>query len=124
MATVQRDVPFGTAASGSGQQLLCDVYSPSPSAAGFAELPDGQRAGMLVVHGGGWFIGEKEQLEGYARGLSDMGYVCVSCLQQLRPADRGCERHGRRPRHQLLHERHQLDGCLFRHERYGLEARC
>ena len=77
MATVQRDVPFGTAASGSGQQLLCDVYSPSPSAAGFAELPDGQRAGMLVVHGGGWFIGEKEQLEGYARGLSDMGYVCV-----------------------------------------------
>ena len=41
---------------------------------------------MLVVHGGGWFIGEKEQLEGYARGLSDMGYVCVSCLQQLRPA--------------------------------------
>ena len=26
MATVQRDVPFGTATSGSGQQLLCDVW--------------------------------------------------------------------------------------------------
>ena len=57
--------------------LLCDVFTPPASAAPFPGLPDDSRAGVLVIHGGGWMTGEKEQLEGYAIGLSRKGYVCV-----------------------------------------------
>ena len=72
--TVERDVVFGTTTTGTGQELLCDVYRPDAAAPGF---PSGRRAGVLVVHGGGWFLGEKEQLESYATGLAEQGYLAV-----------------------------------------------
>ena len=34
-----------------GRELLCDVFTPPDSAAPFPDLPDGLRAGVLVVHG-------------------------------------------------------------------------
>ena len=75
--TVERDVVFGTTTTGTGQELLCDVYRPDAAAPGFPALPSGRRVGVLVVHGGGWFLGEKEQLESYATGLAEQGYLAV-----------------------------------------------
>ena len=75
--TVERDVVFGTTTTGTGQELLCYVYRPDAAAPGFPALPSGRRVGVLVVHGGGWFLGEKEQLESYATGLAEQGYLAV-----------------------------------------------
>jgi acetyl esterase/lipase len=33
--------------------------------------------GVLVIHGGAWMMGEKEQLVMWATGLAAKGYVCV-----------------------------------------------
>ena len=74
---VEANVPYGAAASGSGQELLCDVYHPPVDAPPFPALPDGLRVGVLVIHGGAWMMGEKEQLVMWARGLAKKGYVCV-----------------------------------------------
>ena len=76
MVDVEPDVAYGAAHSGSGQPLLCDVYRPPVDAPSFA-LPDGQRVGVLVIHGGAWLMGEKEQLVMWAHGLARKGYVCV-----------------------------------------------
>ena len=75
---IRRNVAFGIATSGSGQELLCDVYTPPSSAPKFPqELPNGLRVGVLVIHGGAWMMGEKEQLKMWALGLAQKGYVCV-----------------------------------------------
>ena len=69
----------------------CDVYSPDEGtmamsnhgvpaeegAPGFPALPEGKRVGVLMIHGGAWMLGEKEQLEMWARGMAKKGYVCV-----------------------------------------------
>jgi hypothetical protein len=50
--TVRSGVVFGAAASGSGQLLLCDVYTPDEAAPAFPSLADGRRVGVLLIHGG------------------------------------------------------------------------
>ena len=65
------------------RELLCDVFTPPDSAPAFPNLPDGLRVGVLVIHGGGWMTGEKEQLEGYAISLGRKGYVCVTNSYRL-----------------------------------------
>ena len=74
---IERNVPFGKATSGSGQELLCDVYTPSEEVPSFPDLPNGLRVGILVVHGGGWMTGDKDQLGSYSKRLANAGYVCV-----------------------------------------------
>ena len=65
----------------------CDVYSPDEGtmamsnhgvpaeegAPGFPALPEGKRVGVLMIHGGAWMLGEKEQLEMWARGMAKKG---------------------------------------------------
>ena len=68
----------GTGCRPRRRELLCNVFTPPESAAPFPDLPGGLRAGILVIHGGGWTDGEKEQLEGYAILLGRKGYVCVT----------------------------------------------
>jgi acetyl esterase/lipase len=63
---IRPDVVFGT---GNGRDLRCDVYTPPGE-----EAP---RPGILLIHGGGWRGGDKNQLRGYGILLGRAGYVCV-----------------------------------------------
>ncbi|MGH9047730.1 MAG: alpha/beta hydrolase fold domain-containing protein [Acidimicrobiales bacterium] len=69
---IRSDVVFGT---GNGHDLRCDVYVP-PGA-------ETRRPAVLLVHGGGWRQGEKEQLRGYGIRLGRSGYVCVLTQYRL-----------------------------------------
>jgi acetyl esterase/lipase len=64
--TIQDDVVFGT---GGGRELRCDVFTP----------PDARtdRPAVLLIHGGGWFGGDRSQLRGYGVQLARFGFVCV-----------------------------------------------
>ena len=70
--TVERDVVFGT---GGGRDLRCNVYWPPQ--AGDA------RPALLLVHGGGWVNGDRNQLHGYGILLGRIGYVCVATEYRL-----------------------------------------
>ena len=70
--TVERDVVFGT---GGGRDLRCNVYWP-PEAGN-------DRPSVLLVHGGGWVNGDREQLHGYGILLGRIGYVCVATEYRL-----------------------------------------
>jgi acetyl esterase len=61
------DVEYGTAGSVS---LLLDVYSRSVSAEA-----DAARAAVILVHGGGWFRGDKSKELSLATMLVDAGYI-------------------------------------------------
>ena len=64
--TVERNVVYGTCTTASGREdLRCDVFHPGPDAAPFKALPEGQRVGVLLIHGGAWLHGEKDQLTAY-----------------------------------------------------------
>lgn len=56
--------------------LLCDVYLPVESASENADKS--LRPAVLVIHGGGWAIGDKWSVSTYARGLAERGIVAVS----------------------------------------------
>jgi acetyl esterase/lipase len=62
---------------GGGRELKADVYLPP---AGLAN-----RAGVLLVHGGGWRGGDRTQLRGYGILLGRVGYTCVACEYRLAP---------------------------------------
>jgi acetyl esterase/lipase len=67
-------VVFG---SGGGRDLRCDVYTP----AGLS----GTAPGLLLLHGGGWRMGEPAMLRGYAERLAGFGFVCVASEYRLTP---------------------------------------
>ena len=64
---VVRDVEYGTAGSAS---LLLDVFSRSASA-----HQDAARAAVILIHGGGWFRGDKSKEVSLASMLVDAGYI-------------------------------------------------
>lgn len=70
--TVERDVVFGT---GGGRDLRCNIYWPPAAGDG--------RPSVLLVHGGGWTTGDREQLHGYGILLGRIGYVCVATEYRL-----------------------------------------
>ncbi len=70
--TIERDIVFGR---GGGRELKCDLY-----------IPPQQRAGapaVLLIHGGGWRQGDREQLRGYGIRLGRAGFVCAACEYRL-----------------------------------------
>jgi acetyl esterase/lipase len=68
----EMDVPFGT---GGGRELKLDIYRP----------PEGtsNRAGILLIHGGGWSGGDRTQLRGFGVLLGRVGYTLVSTEYRL-----------------------------------------
>lgn len=59
-----------------GRDLLADLYVPP--------APNG--CGVLLVHGGAWIQGDREQLRGYGILLGRIGYTCLACEYRLAPA--------------------------------------
>ncbi len=58
------------------QRLLADVYRP----AGPGRFPS-----VLLIHGGAWKRGDREQVEGLAERLAERGYLVVSTTYRLVP---------------------------------------
>src|SRR5437870_5138121 len=58
-----------------GRALLADLYVP----------PEPNGCGVLLVHGGAWVQGEREQLRGYGILLGRIGYTCLACEYRLAP---------------------------------------
>jgi acetyl esterase/lipase len=75
--TIEDGVVFGRAGAG-GRQLRCDVFRPP------VEVTEGRPApAVLLVHGGGWAMGDRSQLRGYGVLLGRAGYVCVASEYRL-----------------------------------------
>jgi acetyl esterase/lipase len=71
------DVVYGTAG---GEPLKLDVYIPT-------NLP-GPLPAIVVLHGGGWYAGAKEDCRAFAQAFADYGYVAVSPGYRLAPRHR------------------------------------
>jgi acetyl esterase/lipase len=70
--TIENDVVFGTTGS---RDLKCDIFHPPQG---------GDRwPGLLIIHGGGWFSGDRNQLRYYGIQLARYGFVGVACEYRL-----------------------------------------
>ena len=69
---IQENKVFATTGE---RDLHCDIYSP-PNAS--SNMP-----AILLLHGGGWFQGDKTQLKAYAIQLARYGFVCVCSEYRL-----------------------------------------
>ncbi|MBI4768448.1 MAG: alpha/beta hydrolase [Deltaproteobacteria bacterium] len=70
--TIENDVVFGTTGS---RDLKCDIFHPPPG---------GDRwPGLLIIHGGGWYSGDRNQLRYYGIQLARYGFVGVACEYRL-----------------------------------------
>lgn len=70
--TTENDVVFGT---GGPRDLKCDIYHPPNE--------EEDRPGVLIVHGGGWQNGDRNQLKYYGIQLARYGFVGVACEYRL-----------------------------------------
>jgi acetyl esterase/lipase len=61
--------------SGGDRELLADLYRP----------PEPNGCGVLLVHGGAWYQGDRAQLRGYGILLGRIGYTCLACEYRLAP---------------------------------------
>jgi acetyl esterase/lipase len=75
--TVQRDLSFTP--PDWPKPLLADLYTPSGSA------PPGGWPAVVMIHGGGWSSGDREQVEGIARRVTMRGYVTLNITYRLAP---------------------------------------
>ena len=71
---IEEGVVFGRAGA---RELSCDVFRPP------AESANG--AAILLLHGGGWQRGDRNQLRGYGLQLAREGFVCVASSYRLTP---------------------------------------
>lgn len=71
--TVHSDIVYSAAG---GEQLKLDVYQPET---------DGPHSAVLVVHGGAWKMGDRRQLQTYARLLAERGHCCFAISYRLAP---------------------------------------
>jgi acetyl esterase/lipase len=56
--------------------LLADVYMPQG---------EGPFPAMIIIHGGAWAAGNKEQLSGVAKAFAKLGYTAVAISYRLAP---------------------------------------
>lgn len=69
---MENDVVFGV---GGGRDLKCDVFYPPNE--------EKDRPGVLIIHGGGWQMGDRDQLKYYGIQLARYGLVGVACEYRL-----------------------------------------
>ena len=67
--TMKADIPYGT---GDGKPLLLDLYSGDDT--------KGPAPGIVLIHGGSWSGGGRDQLRVYAQYFAQHGYV-VAAIQ-------------------------------------------
>lgn len=72
---VLRDIPYRDV---SGRKLVLDIFRPKDAK---KPLP-----GIVMIHGGSWNSGSKEQVEEIARPVAQQGYVVASINYRLAPA--------------------------------------
>ncbi|MHB8575216.1 MAG: alpha/beta hydrolase fold domain-containing protein [Dehalococcoidia bacterium] len=63
--------------SGGGRDLKCDVYTPPGLSA--------PAPGLLLVHGGGWRMGERAMMRDYGVRFAAAGFVCIAPEYRLTP---------------------------------------
>lgn len=71
---IEEGVVFGRAGE---HELACEIFRPPSEAA--------NGAGILLLHGGGWQRGDRNQLRGYGLSLAREGFVCVASSYRLTP---------------------------------------
>ncbi|MPS74459.1 MAG: alpha/beta hydrolase [Chryseobacterium sp.] len=69
---VKKDILYKTR---NGKSLLADIYFP--------ENPDKKYPGIILVHGGGWISGSKENEKFLAQELASKGYVAMAVNYSL-----------------------------------------
>ena len=65
---IEEGVPIG---HGGDRELLVDIYRPPEHIE--------TRPAVLLIHGGGFRMGDREQLKWYGLMLGRRGYLCVTC---------------------------------------------
>ncbi|MBN1383171.1 MAG: alpha/beta hydrolase [Deltaproteobacteria bacterium] len=70
--TIENDVVFGTTGS---RDLKGDIFRPP--------VEGNQYPGILIIHGGGWYQGDRSQLRYYGIQLARYGFVGVACEYRL-----------------------------------------
>jgi acetyl esterase/lipase len=69
---IENDVVFGTTGK---RELKGDLFHPPGGGA--------QRPGVVIIHGGGWFSGDRSQLRYYGIQLARYGFVGLTCEYRL-----------------------------------------
>ena len=72
-AQLVKDIPF---ANNDGKELLLDLYLPKTTS-------KEKRPGMVVIHGGGWRTGTKQNSGSIAAEYANNGYVAISINYRL-----------------------------------------
>jgi acetyl esterase len=75
--TVKQDVTYRTA---EGEQIQLDVYRPVKKGK--------DRPAVVIVHGGGWRMGDKATFAAQGNQLAERGFVAFSVNYRLAPAHR------------------------------------
>jgi acetyl esterase/lipase len=73
----QLDIVYG---KGGGEDLKLDLYAPRKLA-----VP---APAVVVLHGGGWTVGSKNDIRPMARAFAEQGYVAVTVAYRLAPQHR------------------------------------
>ena len=68
----EKNIEFG---SGGGRPLRLDLYKP--------ENPEQARTAVILLHGGGWRIGDKSMVEIYALELTSHGFTVLASEYRL-----------------------------------------
>jgi acetyl esterase/lipase len=76
-ATVERDIVYDRPAE--GQELRLDIHKP----AGVGPHPT-----VIMIHGGGWVSGRKEDMDPFAKMFADNGIAVVNIQYRLAPKNR------------------------------------
>jgi len=79
--TSQVDVRALTYPSSTGAAQPADVYIPQGAGAGLAPA----RPVIVAIHGGGWFFGDRHELDAVARKAAERGYIVVNIEYDMAP---------------------------------------
>jgi acetyl esterase/lipase len=74
---VLRDIPYRTA---DGHKLVLDIFRPKGV--------KGPMPGIVMIHGGSWNSGSKEQVQAVAEPMAKQGYVVANINYRLAPASK------------------------------------